>query len=162
MPRDVPDSLHHQAHNTQLYITMENGPPPETYQWQYRCRRCSTKRGIFQGNSLSSLIFCLVLDSLIELLNKMDRGYHLRGRSRNKDTTIHHLLYMDDLEQYSSNENQVHQQLQIVHEFSRSIRMDFVSDKCAKLIMKHGKIAKRENMELDDRTSIHDLTEREV
>jgi hypothetical protein len=49
--------------------------------------------GIFQGDSLSSLLFCIYLLSLTEQLNKLNTGY----KEHTTKTKISHLLYMDDL-----------------------------------------------------------------
>ena len=54
------------------------------------------KRGIFQGDSLSPILFVLALIPLSAVLRKMKDGYNL-GRDRGK---INHLLFMDDLKLY--------------------------------------------------------------
>jgi hypothetical protein len=48
-------------------------------------------RGIFQGGSLSPLLFCIALISLTHELNRS--RYQMHGSERK----ISHLLYMDDL-----------------------------------------------------------------
>ena len=49
--------------------------------------------GIFHGDSLSPLLFCICLIPLTEQLNRLNTGYeeHITR------TKISHLLYMDDL-----------------------------------------------------------------
>jgi len=49
--------------------------------------------GIFQGDSLSPLLFCICLLPLTEQLNKLNTGYV----EHTTNTKISHLLYMDDL-----------------------------------------------------------------
>jgi len=49
--------------------------------------------GIFQGDSLSPLLFCICLIPLLEQLNKLNTGYE----EHTTKTKISHLLYMDDL-----------------------------------------------------------------
>ena len=54
------------------------------------------KRGIFQGDSLSPLLFVLALMLLTLVLRKVKAGYNLE----NGLPTINHLLFMDDLKLY--------------------------------------------------------------
>jgi endo-1,4-beta-D-glucanase Y len=49
--------------------------------------------GIFQGDSLSPLLFCSCLIPLIEQLKRLNTGYE----EHTTNTKISHLLYMDDL-----------------------------------------------------------------
>jgi len=59
------------------------------------------RRGIFQGDSLSPLLFCIALIPLTNELNRADCGYQVHGTERK----ISHLLYMDDLKLLGRNEN---------------------------------------------------------
>ena len=59
------------------------------------------KRGIFQGDSLSPLLFVTSLISLTLVLRKIKAGYDL-GKGNG---VINHLLFMDDLNIYGKNEN---------------------------------------------------------
>ena len=61
------------------------------------------KRGIFQGNSLSPLLFILALILLTLVLRNVKAGYSLG----NELPTLIHLLFMDDLKLYGKSENQV-------------------------------------------------------
>ena len=58
------------------------------------------KRGIFQGDSLSPLVFALALIPLSLILRKAKAAY---GFSESKEK-INHLLFMDDLKLYSQSE----------------------------------------------------------
>ena len=60
------------------------------------------KRGIFQGNSLSPLLFTLSLNSLSQELQKTGYGYQL-----DEQTKINHLFYVDDLKLYGTSDNQL-------------------------------------------------------
>ena len=88
------------------------------------------KNGIFQGDSLSSLLFCLSLAPLSDLLNNTELGYDI-DKER-----ISHLFYMDDLKLYSKNDNQLERLLNNVKIFSDDIKMQFGLDKCAKASFK--------------------------
>ena len=50
-------------------------------------------RGVFQGDSLSALLFYISLIPLTEQLNKLNTGYE----EHTTKTKVSHLLYMDDL-----------------------------------------------------------------
>ena len=56
------------------------------------------KHGIFQGDSLFPLLFCLALIPLSNKLNNMGYGYKIF------DGTINHLFYMDDLKLFAKND----------------------------------------------------------
>jgi hypothetical protein len=49
--------------------------------------------GIYQGDSLSPLLFCICLIPLTEQLNRLNTGYE----EHTTNTKISHLLYVDDL-----------------------------------------------------------------
>ncbi|XP_045770460.1 uncharacterized protein LOC123870988 [Maniola jurtina] len=85
------------------------------------------KRGIFQGDSLSPLWFCLALNPLSTLLKDSGLGYRLRKGGE----VISHLLYMDDLKLYASKRTDLVKLLKITQNFSNNIGMEFGVDKCA-------------------------------
>ena len=65
------------------------------------------RRGIFQGDSLSPLIFCIAVDPLSKLIKKEKIGYSLSKSRKKEDKTqdqLSHLLYMDDLKLYAEDE----------------------------------------------------------
>ena len=53
------------------------------------------RRGIFQGDALSPLLFCLALNPLSHILRKEGKEYTMKSGEK-----INHLLYMDDLKLY--------------------------------------------------------------
>ena len=57
------------------------------------------KNGIYQGDALSPLLFCIILKPLSDIIKKTKYGYSFKGK-----TTINHLLYMDDIKLYAKNE----------------------------------------------------------
>ena len=61
------------------------------------------RRGIFQGDSLSSLIFVLSMIPMTLVLRRIGIGYEW-GK---KQFRINHLLFMDDLKLFRKTENQI-------------------------------------------------------
>lgn len=119
-------------------------------------RELAIKRGIFQGDSLSPLIFCLALTPLTNMLNRREIGYMAQP-----DQSISHLLYMDDLKLLAKNRDQLREGLETVKEFSDDIRMGFGLDKCAIAHIEKGKLVSCENMKLDENTEIKSLNQGE-
>ena len=110
------------------------------YESQIEIPDIKIKRGIFQGDSLSPLLFCLTIDPLSKILNSLDTGYNLgRGRSRKENKRVNHLLFMDDLKLYADSEEKLEELVRTVHRFSNDICMEFGLDKCAKSTVKKGK-----------------------
>ena len=71
-------------------------------------------RGIFQGDSLSPLLFVSAMIPLTHILRKSKHGYEFSGSGEK----INHLLYMDDLKLYSKNEKELDSLIQTVRVFS--------------------------------------------
>ena len=87
-------------------------------------------KGIFQGDSLSPLLFCLTIDPLSKLLNEKAnklKGYNLskEGRKKPEENSINHLLFMDDLKLFAENDESLRELLQIVEDYSKDIKMTF-------------------------------------
>ena len=82
--------------------------------------------GIFQGDSLSPVLFCVTLIPLSKLFNNTRYDYKIY------DNTINHLFYMDNLKLFAKNDQQLQGFLNIVKQFSYDIWMRFGLDKCAK------------------------------
>ena len=118
------------------------------------------KRGIFQGDSLSPLLFCLSIDPLSRMLNSKDNGYNMNARGQ-EPQKVGHLLYMDDLKLYANSEKVLKDQLNTVREFSADITMKFGLDKCAIVAIEKGKFKKSEGIHLQD-LSIKALEEGET
>ena len=109
------------------------------------------KSGIFQGDSLSPLLFCLALAPLSNILNASEYGYTAQQGKLN------HLFYVDDLKTFAKNESQQEGLLNIVKSFSDDIKMEFGLEKCAKATFKRGKLVSTTDIVIDTNTKIKDL-----
>ena len=79
------------------------------------------RRGVFQGDSLSLLFFCIAPNPLTNELNRADCGYQVHETERK----ISHLLYMDDLKLLGRNENDLENEMKIVQTISKDTNMNF-------------------------------------
>ena len=119
-------------------------------------RPINIKSGIFQGDSLSPLLFCMALAPLSPVLQESGCGYEIQGQK------INHLFFMDDLKTYSKDDNQQAGLLTVVKKFKDNIRMEFGLEKCAKATFKRGKLTKTSDLHIDTDTSIRELDQEEA
>ena len=115
------------------------------------------KQGIFQGDSLSPLVFVLALIPLNLILRKAKAAY---GFSESKEK-ISHLLFMDDLKLYAGSEKGLGSLAQTVRVFSEDIGTELGIEKCAMLVMEKRIIVKSVGIELPDGEVIRSLQEGE-
>ena len=117
------------------------------------------QRGIFQGNSLSPLLFCLTMDPLSKLLKCCRAGYNLsKDRRKEENKRVNHLFYMDDLKLYAESEKQLVPLIETAKNFTEDICMEFGYEKCAKCTIKKGKKITAEHLKVNDK-HIEDLRE---
>ena len=102
------------------------------------------RRGIFQGDSLSPLLFVMSMIPLTILLRRTRLGY----QTSKKSVKISHLLYMDDLKLYAKTSAELESLLNTVRIFSNDISMEFGLEKCATLTMNRGKLSQTDGIEL--------------
>ena len=133
---------------TALVINHQNGSEKST--------PINIRRGIFQGDSLSPLLFCMALFPLSKLIKRHNYGYKCHGK------TISHLFYMDDLKLFAKNDKELRELMNIVKSFSDTIKMQFNAEKCAKVSVKRGKYLSSENIILDTHTTIKELSQYDV
>lgn len=96
------------------------------------------KRGIFQGDALSPLWFCMALNPLSHLLDKTGTGFTLTNN--NTEYNLTHLMYMDDIKLYAADQSGLFQLADTTQQFSQDICMQFGVDKCKILSVVKGKI----------------------
>lgn len=121
---------------------------------KYVTEKIKIARGIFQGDSLSPLWFCMALNPLSQMLRSSKYGYVL---ARNPIQKVHHLFYMDDLKLYATNIEQMQGLLELVSTFSHSIQMEFGLEKCAYVHVKGGQMQESENLKLMDESEFAPL-----
>ena len=107
--------------------------------------------GIFQGDSLSSILFFVDLILLSKLLGNTGYGYKIY------DNIISYLLNKDDLKLFAKNVQQLQGLLIIVKVFRDDIWMEFGLDKCAIADIFRGKLLKVKNIILNSATVINVL-----
>ena len=61
------------------------------------------RRGIFQGDSFSPILFVIALIPITLVLKKTNMGYNLSKEG----PTINHMFFMDDLKLFARNENEI-------------------------------------------------------
>ncbi|KAL0810285.1 hypothetical protein ABMA28_010444 [Loxostege sticticalis] len=141
-----------------IHPTLTNFLQAVMQKWATRLKLAETetesikiKRGIFQGDSLSPLWFCLALNPLSNILNNSDAGYPLKHKHLDTDiltmTHINHLI----LEELAN----------LTEQFSKDIRMDFGIDKCKINSVKAGQ-NQQYNYQLEYGQEISSMEERDV
>ena len=111
---------------TKIYLLYANGSIT-TDDIRYR-------RGIFQGDTLSPLLFCLCLVPITNILKREGFGYKI-GKKK-----VSNSLYIDDLKVYAKDEIEMERCKTVIQEFSNDIMMEFGLDKCAVIHMKKGEV----------------------
>ena len=111
------------------------------------------ERGIFQGDSLSSLLFVITMFSLTSILRQANAG-DLLSREEGK---INHLLFMDDMKLYSKDEKEIDSLGRTISACSTDIGMDFGISKCIVPVLKKRKVARRERVEVPEVRKLQSL-----
>ena len=94
------------------------------------------------GNTLSALLFVLVMIPLTLLLRKIKISNQLKKRRER----INHVLFMDNLKLCAKSEDQLKSLINTVRIFPDDITLDFGLSKCDLLIMKIGKMLRTERI----------------
>jgi len=115
--------------------------------------KVSINCGIFQGDSLSPLLFCIALNPLSSELRASNTGY----KPSSGNMRFSHSFYMDDLKCYARDETELSTQLCIVEQFSSDINMRIGTAKCAKATFHAGTLVESEGFPLKDCGVINDV-----
>ena len=112
-------------------------------------------RGIFQGDSLSPLIFVICMIHLSLLLRKVKASYEWDR----KEFKPNHLLFMDDFKFFAKSDDQIDSLVQTVFTFNEDIGMEFGLKKCGVVILKKGKLAKFDGIHLSNQEIMKEVDE---
>ena len=113
------------------------------------------KHGILQGDSLSPLLFALVMIPLILVLGQTKVSYEVKKGGKK----INHLLFIDDLKLFAKNEDQIDSLVNTVRTFSEDIKNEFGLLKCGVLIMKIRKVVKSDGISMSDEKMMKNIEE---
>ena len=113
------------------------------------------KRGIFQRDTLSPLLFIVIMLPLSRTPKKMRAGYRLAKDMK----PINHLLFIDDLKLYGAIKDKLDSLIQVVRVFSQDFKMSFGLDKCAILEMRRGRQIGSSGIELPEDQQIGEIEE---
>ena len=116
--------------------------------------RVNFQRGIFQGDTLSPLLFVIGLIPLSHTLQKVNTGYQL-GKGWRKKTN--QLVFMDDMKLYWNSEKEAERVTNTTRIFLKEIAMEFDISNCAHVTMKAGKLVSVGGMELSSGEVIPEL-----
>ena len=120
-----------------------------------RLAEVNIRRGIFQGDSLSSMLFIVAMIPVARVLERMEVGYQLKkGGSR-----ISHLMFMDDIKLFRRGTKETNTLVQTVRLVSGDIRMEFGMEKCALVNIQRGKVTRTDGIQLPDGNNIKDIDE---
>ena len=100
-------------------------------------RPISIHRGIFQGDSLSPLRFCLSLNPISGELTRTGLGYRCGPPAQ--VCPVSHLWYMDDMKLFARNDNNLLSMTNVVESMGYCIGMRFNPSKSSWLTMKRGR-----------------------
>ena len=102
------------------------------------------RRGIFQGNSLSPLLFEIFLTPMSLVLRKVKAGYSF-GNNKPK---VNHLLFMDDMKLFGRSSVEIDKLVSTVYLVSADMQMEFGIRKCGVLVLKKGKVVDSDGVQL--------------
>ena len=117
-------------------------------------------RGIFQGNSLSPLLFCIGYFFVSYKVRKLHCGY-IPGPPRRRDASKmrSHFVFMDDFKGFSSNQESFKELIRLSVEVLGEMGLDVGADKCAVLKVVRGKVSNMEGVNITLETVIKCLEE---
>ena len=126
--------------------------------WKTELTSCGEKlglvdirRGIFQGDSQSPLIFVVCMVPLTKILQNAKPRYILG------DSKINHLFFMDDFRVYGKNKAEIESPVSTVWLISQDIGMEFGIKKCGVVVLKGGNLSKSEDIKSINGQTINEV-----
>ena len=102
------------------------------------------RRGIFQVDQFSPLLFVIALLSLSHILRETGMGYQLEKNG----SKVNHLFFMDDLKLYGKNDKEIDSLIKTVWQCSKDIKLEFGILKCATVSLQKGRKPRWEGIQL--------------
>ena len=96
--------------------------------------KIAIKCGIFQGDSLSPLLFIMSLAPLSMILDQSSKGYKIS----NSSTRLNHLVYMDDVKLYGKSQQEIESLVHTVNIFFDDLCMQIGVNQCNIVAMGRG------------------------
>jgi len=118
------------------------------------------RRGIFQGDTLSPLLFCLCLNPISFELNQSSLGYHLQCDE--SSVTVNHSWYMDDVKLYGRTEAQMESLTSTVSHIAGDYGMELNPKKCAVIHVQRGRMVDGTPIVVDNRQLAKALTDEDT
>ena len=113
------------------------------------------KRDIFQGDSVSPLIFVICMIPL-SLLLREGKPFYEWGR---KEFKFNSPLFMDVFKLFGKGNDQIDSLVQTVFTFSEDIGMEFGLKKCRMVVLKKGNLVKFDEIHLPNQEIMKELDE---
>ena len=104
------------------------------------------RRGIFQGDSLSPLLFVICLIPISLMLRKAKAEYSF-GNDKSK---VNYLLFMDDMKLFGTSSVEIDKLVSTVYLVSADMRMEFGIRKCGVLVLKKVKVIDSDGVQLSN------------
>ena len=108
------------------------------------------RRGIFQGDSFSPLLFVIALLPLTHIPRETGMGYQLEKNG----AKVNHQFFMDDLKLYGKNDKEIDSLIKTVWQCSEDIKMELGILKCAAVSLQRGKKTRWEGIQLPNAEEI--------
>lgn len=118
-----------------------------------RTRAITYKRGLFQGDAFSPLLFCLCLGPVsLDLSRLKILTVHAINRP-----VVNNLKFMDDIKLFARNQVELIEMIEHTKETSEAIGMELGPMKCATAVMEKGSFAKAKDIQIGPGDCIRNL-----
>ena len=104
----------------------------------------SIRRGIFQGDSFSPLLFVIALPPLTHILRETEMGYQLEK----DEAKVNYLVFMDDLKLYGKNDKEINSLIKTVRQCREDTKIEFGILKCVAVSLQRRKKTRTEVIQL--------------
>ena len=120
-----------------------------------RTAEVNIRRGIFQGDSLSPLLFIVAMIPVTMVLERMEVGYQLKKGGNG----INHLMFIDHIKLFRGGTKEIDTLIHTVRIVSGDSRMEFGIEKCALVNIQRSKVTRTEGIQMSNGNNIKDIDE---